>query len=826
MNKKKLYGAIGGVLLLVIGSSAYFLSVSQEEENFDVSSAPPGISIDTGYNATLSGEPFYIVSQEEADMFEAGPETCERLGGESDRQNGWYTVTAYEDGMTVEEVVFEQADYSEGNRILVVYYNSEDKTFEALPNRIIKSSDGGNLPLLELDKELQKGDVVVLNSNVSVDFCNNYREAAGHDNYVNASWNLLAKPDFSDLGYRSIWSVDFSGENLEQFYRESGSDFNPDTLSNNDLYWIYASENSVVAQGGELPEQEVATNTEPAESVEPEETDNENVVESEPDDAEPVEATEPNPVAAQIEGNLTSPVQNNLQAMEPNLTVGTQETNETEGTMIMNPDLISGSFFDQIDFSQYQIQQPTQQIELQDRFTIGTQTSEPERVAYKGTVLNTNGDFVTGYTLSINYVDSSLEDETLRPTSASFNTVLESSAVNLSFSHPDYATLRYVFSEIDSPQSHRVEFESRVNQEIANLSGLSSGESVVDMKVSRDDEVWLITRANGVCASFNNVFETPTGNCLYKQIGNNFKMVSAKIRVNNESNSQSRQHYDLVRMEDDDYFVWTSQAKDGVLFYAGSDGVSKEVTFDSSENDFEELLHWSYNPVLGSIHFVGRHLNRLSGNNKRYVGQIYETNNALKMRKTRYSSACIHRDSGLNQQKEISNLVGDNFRVISMGDGVWVHDGFSNGAPVTYMIGDNNDKNADFICAADDQMRSMSINTNNYGLDYSSPKYAPSVITSASEIEGYFAYNNKGTIVIKDEVFDRVDDPGYKRMIFGRLDVRFHNFGSFLNRDFFYDGNDFYLSSDYKATSGRTVYDIYDGKKIEYGGGKVYQVSL
>lgn len=247
--KKVLIGIFGVLALVFVG--LVITSNNQGEE--EVIGVPPGIVIDSGYNATLSGTPFYIVTSDDENMYDDSLDTCAELGGEDDRQQGWYSVVAHQDGMTVREVVFEQANLEEGDSMLAVYYNPSEKSFEAMPNRIIKAAGGADLPLLDWNTVLEEGEVVVVNSNRSVDFCKDYAEAVDHEVVTVGSWNLVSRPDFDAVGYRSIWSVDFSGQNLNQFYREGDANFDPSSLEDDILYWVY---------GGELASEDNGSETE------------------------------------------------------------------------------------------------------------------------------------------------------------------------------------------------------------------------------------------------------------------------------------------------------------------------------------------------------------------------------------------------------------------------------------------------------------------------------------------------------------------------------------------------------------------------------------
>lgn len=239
MNKDSMKKLVLGISVLVGVVVLGVLLTSGEVENEEVVGSPPGIEIDTSYNATISGTPFYTVLQEDEDLFDNNLATCTDLGGESDRQEGWYSLVALEDGKTVKEVVFEQAQLEKGDNLIAVYYNSGDKTWESVPNRIIKGEGGVDLPLLNWNKTLKKGEVITVTSNRSVDFCKNYDESTGHENVVVGSWNLVSKPDFEKVGYRSIWTVDFSKVNLSQLYKEGDNGFDALAMSDDDLYWIY-----------------------------------------------------------------------------------------------------------------------------------------------------------------------------------------------------------------------------------------------------------------------------------------------------------------------------------------------------------------------------------------------------------------------------------------------------------------------------------------------------------------------------------------------------------------------------------------------------------
>lgn len=232
----------------VVGFIAMFLLVfsfgSDEAGVDEVAVTPPSIKIDTGYNATLGGEPFYFVSSSDASKFDSSIDACKNVGKESERisnQNGWYQVVAYEDNMKVEDVIFKQINLPEGAKMIAVIYDNKLGSFRALPNKII-SGDDGKVPLLNMNDVIPKGTVVSVTSNASVDYCLSYMDLGLHTN-VGTGWNLVSRPDLNKVNFVSIWELAFAkGSNSIEYYPSvswSG------LLPSNKLYWIYGSQNEV-----------------------------------------------------------------------------------------------------------------------------------------------------------------------------------------------------------------------------------------------------------------------------------------------------------------------------------------------------------------------------------------------------------------------------------------------------------------------------------------------------------------------------------------------------------------------------------------------------
>lgn len=264
ISQNQLIGLVTFVFVVLLLGILYVAKVPVgENESFDPNEVPPLVTIDTGYNATLSGEPFYVV-EENDERFDDGLEACGDLGTESYRigvQNGWYQVVAYEDGMTVEDVIFEQINVSEGDKMVAVIYNSEDQEFMAWPNKIIVNGSGDNVEILERDFELDKGTVVSVSVNRDVEYCFDYSEIGVHEN-IDLKWNLVSKPDFEKVDYRAIWEVAFakggdSGVDPERYYSytDPSNSIEPEDLPDEELYWVYGGAPQEIVEGGDLGEE-------------------------------------------------------------------------------------------------------------------------------------------------------------------------------------------------------------------------------------------------------------------------------------------------------------------------------------------------------------------------------------------------------------------------------------------------------------------------------------------------------------------------------------------------------------------------------------------
>lgn len=265
LTQNQLIGLVTAVFVVVLG--VVLLTTKEaptEEVSFDPEVAPPTLTIDTSYNATLSGEPFYIVTEDDEDMYDDSLDTCDEIGSDSDRielQNRWYQVVAYEDDMTVEEVIFSQIELREGDKMIAVTYDAENQEFKAMPNKLILNTDGNNVEILEFDETLKRGTVIAVSANRDADFCADYDEVGLHENIEN-KWNLVSRPDFETVDYRAIWEVAFakggdSGVDPERYYSYTDPDDSVEVadLSTDLLYWVYGGEPGTVTDGGDLPEE-------------------------------------------------------------------------------------------------------------------------------------------------------------------------------------------------------------------------------------------------------------------------------------------------------------------------------------------------------------------------------------------------------------------------------------------------------------------------------------------------------------------------------------------------------------------------------------------
>lgn len=856
MNKK-LMMYVAGALALLLGVSGVYLLTPQEEE-FDVAAAPPGISIDTGYNATLSGTPFYIVSDQEEDMYDSSLETCDRVGGAAERQQGWYSVVAFEDGMTVSEVVFEQAEFSEGDKALIVYYNSEDKTFEAQPNRIIKDGNGGDLPLLDMDKKLKKGDVVVLNSNVSVEFCNGYKEAADHENVTKGSWNLIAKPDFADVAYRSIWSVDFSGEDLEQYFREGDSGFSPSTLSRNDLYWIYTSKNATTSAGSEMEDEkeqgsESASGSESSNTDETSQngTNNNGSNQSGNNTQETSQSGTNMNGSSQSEGTTTGGnTSGNFGGAGEKVGIGNQgsiagnfgiDTRENESAgegsgsnLTLDPKYMeSGIGFAGVDFSKYQ-------IDGLDRVSVGSNISiedvkDTGNFLIKGTVRGDDGEFLDDYFVDVNYAIEGGRKDLARfqyaQDSGVYAVILESDVAEITFHHPNYVNQTYLYSEIESPSGFNVVLEKEGGTEatysepgtlVADMSQLSSNEIVLSSRYDDYDKtVWVVTNVvSGTdCSSFGvEKRKSEEKGCLYKQdpFNKKFRLVSSKI--------DTTKKFDLVNLGSTrNHFIWHSQADETGLFGASGTAVGTYIFLDEDVKKSDDLsqdnriVDWSYNPALKSVHFL---------TSDDFVGEVYEISGRLRIKKTRYSNVCLHKDSGLNKTINISGIIDGGVKgVISMGDGVWV-----GGTKLTYLKGVDNDDNADFLCIGKGSEISHSLlGDTDYGLSYEKPWFVRDLDLSVADTVVYEPYFKDGQYKYLQNTISTSDldkTYSYPRIVFQN---KKEDLVGLLKSDFYDMGSEkIYMKNDYTPSSDRTVYDIHNGKKLEFDRGdkKLYFVSM
>jgi hypothetical protein len=263
ISQNQLIGLVTVVFVILLLVVLYVAKVPEGvEETFDPNEVPPMVSIDTSYNATLSGEPFYIVEDDD-ERFDDSLDVCNDLGSDSyrrDVQNFWYQVVAYEDGLTVEDVIFEQINVEEGDKMVAVIYDSEDQEFMAWPNKLIIDSSGDNVELLERDYELEKGEVVAVSVDKDTEYCFDYSEVGSHEN-IDLKWNLVSKPDVEKVDYRAIWEVAFAkgGDSLEDperyySYTDPSDSVNPVDLTDTELYWVYGGEPQKVVDGGDLGE--------------------------------------------------------------------------------------------------------------------------------------------------------------------------------------------------------------------------------------------------------------------------------------------------------------------------------------------------------------------------------------------------------------------------------------------------------------------------------------------------------------------------------------------------------------------------------------------
>ena len=270
LSQNQLIGALTFVFVVLLGIGLYLAnSPGEVVDDFDSNETPPLVRIDAGYNATLSGQPFYRVDDSDED-FDDSLDVCNEFGSDSYRrgiQNGWYQVVAYEDNMRVEDVIFEQIDLEDGDLMVAVLYDSEEQEWKAWPNKIILDEDGDRVELLDRDMRLKKGTVVSVSSNQNVDYCFDYEEIGSHEN-IDLRWNLVSRPNFEEVDYRSIWEVAFakggdSGVDLERYYSSNDPDDSVDVadLEADQLYWVYGGEPSVVSGGGDLPEEELVCDT-------------------------------------------------------------------------------------------------------------------------------------------------------------------------------------------------------------------------------------------------------------------------------------------------------------------------------------------------------------------------------------------------------------------------------------------------------------------------------------------------------------------------------------------------------------------------------------
>ncbi len=266
LTQNQLIGLVTAIFVVLLGVGLYFAQKPAEPAEvveFDSMTPPPLVTIDAGYNATLSGEPFYIVEEDDENLYDDGLDTCNEIGTAEYRrsvQNGWFQVVAYEDGMTVEDIIFEQIELREGDKMVAVIYDAEDQEFKAWPNKIIVNTDGSNVSLLDREQELEKGTVVSVSANRDADYCFDYAEVGSHEN-IEMRWNLVSKPDFDAVDYRAIWEVAFakggdSGVDPERFYAydDPSNSVVPQDLPEDELYWVYGGAATSVTDGGDLPD--------------------------------------------------------------------------------------------------------------------------------------------------------------------------------------------------------------------------------------------------------------------------------------------------------------------------------------------------------------------------------------------------------------------------------------------------------------------------------------------------------------------------------------------------------------------------------------------
>jgi hypothetical protein len=290
------------------------------------------------------------------------------------------------------------------------------------------------------------------------------------------------------------------------------------------------------------------------------------------------------------------------------------------------------------------------------------------------------------------------------------------------------------------------------------------------------------------------------------------------------SKIDTTKNYELVNLGSTrNHFIWHSQADDTGLFGTSGTAVGTYIFFDEDVKSADELssdnkiVDWSFNPALKSVHFL---------TTDNYVGEIYEIDGRLRMKKTRYSDVCLHKDSGLNKQINISGILdGGTKGIISMGDGAWV-----GGTKLTYLKGVDNDQNSDYMCIGKGAEMSLSlVGDVDYGLSYEKPwlvrdldlSVADNVVMEPSFVEGQYKYT-QNTI----NTSDLGKTYQYPRIVF---QSKVNDLVKLIKQDFYDLGAEkIYLNDDYTASSGRTVYDIYSGKKLEYDSEdeKLYFVSM
>jgi hypothetical protein len=700
MSKKKLFKYLAGVVSVLLLAMVGLYFTSSSESDFTVDTPPPGLELDAGYNATLSGVPFYTVTQDDEDMYDDSLPACSSVGDEGDRGNGWYSLVAYEDDLTVGEIIFGQAELEKGDSLLAVYYNPELKTFEALPNRIIKGDGGVDLPLLNLNKTLKKGEVVVVNSNRTVDFCNDYAVAAGHEVMTAGAWNLVAKPDFTAVDYRSIWEVDFgktaeSEAALRQYYREGDANFDAeDELSEGDLFWIYGGNRSNDAESGS----EGSNNGNTTGSI--------NVDQSIIDRIQDAFRPGGNNTGDFIDPRPNIDLETGGGSTEEGSGNGSEGGNTTGGNFNL-PDGYGNSGGD------YQLEEgATDRPTINDGGTGGSYDFGDVFNRPDLTVDGSGNDFVTMLAESGRELDGGgyrivgeiLNDGTLEsgnPVTLQCNEntyyieevlfVEDANGQRIDKADANNGEIRIVFDDedgaelIDCLQSESANADSLYPgvdlKEISNSLSLRDVFYDQDQNTAGEAGLWIVAETNnGLCMnpSTNQSLISDLGGCLYGYDIEDERLflVASKIKLD--------EMYKLVTLpnqngNDETYFVYRSNGDMNTLHFA-NDVCTDSVACNGSSytnpntqgkisvgnnNDYirpeNRVTNWSYNPARKSMHLMSSQFR---------VGRVeVDGSGDLKILDyVAFDNRCDDDELGVENIEDF----GD--RVVSMGDYVWLYD--------------------------------------------------------------------------------------------------------------------------------------------------------